>query len=458
MMVKTEKNVLVISYHFYPDIAVGGKRPSALVRALVDAGYKVDVIAKRMDSEAEVLRKKKFSEVRFFSIWKPPLIIDSLWLYLKGSFVFRYFQKRQKAVVLPEENVLDLTGKGERGHETLSAKVRRHILSFQALLSANKMWVLFSILTLLWLKLSNKKYQTIISTSPLDSVHLVGLVANKIFCSVWLMDIRDPMNSWYKNNNVSNSGFRWFIENSLERRYYDKATCITCSSRGLAERLRKTVTPSGKIRLIYNGYDGDLSAPRSRPFHQLRLIFGGMLYIGRNPIPLFEALEKLAYSANVDRSKLVFDLYGECETWNGIDLVDWVERRSLTDIIHFYPKISQEALDKEMEDSALLVSFAQNQPIQTPAKTFDQIAANREIFVFAEKDSDTAALIEENLLGVTIGENDDISLHLERKYDYYVRRGLLFSVSLDSREQFSRVKANEMFVSLVGGLKSSDVD
>jgi len=448
------KNILIISYHFHPSSAIGARRPTKLACSLAEKNN-VTVICKK--TELKVADSQLPSTLDVKAIYQHPGILNPVWFFLKSikAYIKKLMSPNHSEVQATGPKFVQLTKDSyDLENESLAKRVRRYVLSVQSLLDASKSWVALSAVVLLLSKLKRKKIDIVVTSGPTSNAHLLGLLAKKLFGARWVMDLRDPITIWGEIYPWCISQWRRTIEDSLERQYIKQADCIVCTSPSLLLEIENNSPVSkGKLELIYNGFDTTLPDKPIPVSGELRLLYAGALYMNRNPIPMFEATNELILENKIERKKFIFDLYGQCDSWNGVNLIEWISQKGLCDVIQIHGHITQDEVTKKSLCSNVLVNFAQNQPMQIPAKTFDQIAVCKEILLVSEVNSDSAKLIGDNGFGrVSPSDKNSIKSTLEELYLFYVYENNSFSSKLSTRQSFSRVNQNHLYESIINRL------
>jgi len=447
------QNVLLISYHFHPSPAIGARRPTKLANYMVSKDVNVTVICKKND--VTINKDETHSSLSVNAVYQHPGILNPLWLLLKRCK--QNMQRRPQtnsisdSIQPPSEAVQLAKNSYNINDETLAQKIRRYVLSGQALLDASKSWLVLSALFVLFYKIKRKQFDVVITSGPTSNAHLLGLLAKKLFGARWILDLRDPITIWDEIYPWCNSKWRRSIEDALERQYIKQADSIVCTSPSLIIDIEQNFPHErGKTELIYNGFDDPLPESPQGVTGKLKLMYAGALYMNRNPLPLFEAIEELVNEPGVDRALLVFDLYGSCQQWNGIDLINWVKQHKLTDVILIHGSVSPQEVQERSLLSNVLVNFAQNQPKQIPAKTFDQIACCKEVLLISEPRSDSAELIQKQGFGqVANSDKCQLKVILRELYQYYVINCTEYPIGRMNRVLFSRESQNSKYLELI---------
>lgn len=437
--------MLFISFHFYPSNKIGAVRPTEIVKSLYD-DYDVDLISEKVDKKQEELKKNFHFVDTLYSIPDGPKIIDFIWMQIKK---FRGIHKKK----LPETNLKsDLNVEDIPAHTekfSFIARCRQRFFSYQAFLDALKVWTLLAVIRVFWIFLKGRRYDLIVSSGPPFAVNIVALLSSKLFRVPWVMDARDPiiMDSDKASKGITLVGP--VIEKCLEKVYLHSALKIIVTAPSLEVMLQsKYPQCANKISLVFNGFDAPVTGEASDSPGILRMIYGGALYLNRDPIPLFNAVADLLSVTEVDRQKISFDLYGKCDDWRGLDLNEWLRQHGLDDVIKIHGQVSPEEIQRLTKECNVIVNFSQGQPMQIPAKTFEHISMSREILLLSEHHSDAAQLVEKNGFG-RVANTDEILTVLADLYHFYVIDQKKFVSDMDHIMLYSRQNQNRRWLKVV---------
>ena len=441
-------SILILSYHFYPSPTVGAKRVSELACRLRDEGWQVTVLCAPGKRVTELM--ERIRDIEIITVERPPKLYPLL----------AYWPKRfgRGKAASSEEPAAVTFGKGPHAQKSAGRResplawLKRNYHALELTIDDTKLWSVQVLLRALRL---GPRFDGIISSGPPHSVHFAARLLAGLTGAQWIMDLRDPVvctNIWPEQGATA-SALRDRVERWVERTTVRHARGVTVASPGIGSVLVQRVPAvGGKLQVVLNGHDGR-AAPTVWPTGQLRLLYAGSLYLNRNPFPLLEALHDLLNQTTVNRLKVRFRLVGQCERWNGRQLLPWIESMGMGDVVQVLPAVSPIEVAALMRESEVLVNFAQGQPQQIPAKLYDYIASGREMLLIAEADSDAARITRESGAGRIIEPEDHAGLRaaVGELYTFYVARGLAYAPDDDIIDRFSREHQNQRFMNLLAG-------
>jgi hypothetical protein len=232
---------------------------------------------------------------------------------------------------------------------------------------------------------------------------------------------------------------------------------VACASPGITNIINRQYKLPLNIITVLNGYDGTALQLESSPVGRLSMLYTGTLYFNRNPFPLLKAIKSLIDEKKIRREFIKFILIGYCNEWNNISLMEWIETNSVEDVIKVKAPVHISELDPYVEDSNVLVNFAQGQPNQIPAKIYEYIASGREMLLLTDKGSDSEKIVNLSHSGTIVTEFDESNMKCVIKglYDKYVIHEEQYSISQDTIQMFSRDTQNKYYFDAIDSLMKS---
>ncbi len=429
----TKPHALIVSYHFYPSAAVGAKRPSELAKFLESNGYKVSVLrgCEREDAVADVFD----TPIDIYSVKFPRKLVSSLWRKIKPG----------ASIPTTTDSNADSRPADTKHAARSKSEIfwpRRQLRTWMSFLQGDKIWLVKAIIAVYGIP-KNTKFDVIIATGPPVAGYLTGIVAARRFKAPLILDFRDP---WYRHSSQESQQSTTLhplarVEDYLGQMCISHCSGITTASPGTASYTKNSYDLSDQsVDVVLNGYDPDAICESMAPTGRLELLYAGTLYLNRNPFPFLKAIRDFADLPNIDRSKIQFILVGNCNDWNGVELLPWLQEQCLTDIVKIRDAVGHSELGGLISSSNVLVNFAQGQALQIPAKSYEYLVAGRDLILIAEEDSDVARLYSNAGVGLVIPpEDQEKALNaLGILYDAYVTEESGFQASGRSTEIFSR--------------------
>ncbi|MGB5404430.1 glycosyltransferase family 4 protein [Robiginitalea sp.] len=275
---------------------------------------------------------------------------------------------------------------------------------------------------------------TLITTGPPHSMHLIGLKLKGLKRIRWIADFRDPWTSIGYHSALRLSRRATEKHRKLEAAVLNGADAvITTSSQTMREF--KPLTPR-PIHVITNGYFGELNT-KGQPEGPFTISHIGSLLSGRNPVSLWNALKSLS------------DVYPEFKRDLKIELIGPVSPEVLQSIrdqglgAQLYVKDyipHDQALERQRLAQILLlieIDAPQTRGI-IPGKFFEYLAASRPILAIGPEHWEVASLIAECKSGAAFRyeEQQKIERALHTWYQDYKKHNL--TVEAEGVEAYHR--------------------
>ncbi len=244
-----------------------------------------------------------------------------------------------------------------------------------------------------------ERIDALFSTSPLPSAHLIALLLKRSLKRPWVADFRDP---WVEDGAWPRPGsLRYRIESFLEKRVLRAADCITVTTDGLKEHLRRRCPEisAQKIVVIENGFDEedflDVEKQYEPEAGRLIILHAGMVTPEfRDPFPFLEALADLVRAGQIERETVTVRFLGGGpypESSGFAARVDGLGLRGCVEVQTRVPyRLSLASLFQA--DALLLLQDSDDTRHLIPAKAFEYLRARRPILALTTQGA-TAELI-----------------------------------------------------------------
>ncbi|NCF41357.1 MAG: glycosyl transferase family 1 [Bacteroidetes bacterium] len=293
--------------------------------------------------------------------------------------------------------------------------------------------------------ISKHQINTIVTTGPPHSVHLIGMQLKAKHKLKWFADFRDPWTDigYHKNLNLTQKTQQKHIH--LERKVLHTSDHIIVTSEQTKALFSKQTTQP--ISVITNGFDDEIVPPTPLDSN-FTLTHIGALLEQRNPLLLWEVLSELVEENTEFKANFELVLVGEtshavlqsiCSA--GLDFF----LRNKGSVTHL------EAVQYQHKSQVLLLLEANTIEASfiIPGKLFEYLNAHRPIVAIGPKNSDVQTILKDTNTGFYFNYKDKNALktHLLTLFDAYVKQTL--SVSSKNINLFSRKSCTKQLAKIL---------
>jgi glycosyltransferase involved in cell wall biosynthesis len=337
---------------------------------------------------------------------------------------------------------------GRRGLDRLSRQARS--LSTRVLVpDENVAWNLTAIPAALRI-VRSEGIDVVLTTSPPNSVHLIGAAAKRLTGVHWVADLRDSIAS-HPHRRVERAAVRAKekVSMSIARLVARQADVIVAASDAIAEEALG-LEPAGVVTTILNGADfDDFAGLEYRRGDRFRITHTGSFFGKRDPRPFLSALAESGLQDVVAR------FVGDFRAADR----DWAEPLGLGARLELLPHVSRrEALALQRDSDALLLLIpdagGRGQGVLS-GKVFEYLAAERPILAAVPPEGAAAELIRETGAGVVAAPDDVPALTraLTELHEVWASGSLDGTVlSAEDRERLGRGARVEELAEVLRGL------
>ncbi len=258
---------------------------------------------------------------------------------------------------------------------------------------ARKLWVRPSI-SYLAKVIADEGIETIITTGPPHSLHLIGLGLKKKYNIQWVADFRDPWTSIGYHKKLRLTEYARLKHKALEKGVLLKADKIVVTSHTTKTEF-EAITPK-PIKVITNGFDDELQPVALDSEFTISHI--GSLLTGRNPLGFWQALQDLIAENAAFKKVLKVQLAGVVgeevlQTIKDFGLSDYVEQ------LGYLPH--DKVLETQQKSQLLLLLEIDSEETKgiIPGKLFEYLNARRPILAIGPKGWEAGAMVEQHQAG-----------------------------------------------------------
>ena len=328
----------------------------------------------------------------------------------------------------------------------------------QSFLEKTLLWVRGNIFIpdarFLWVKPSVKylkKYieenqiDTIVTSGPPHSLHLIGLQLKKELNVKWFADFRDPWTTigYHKALKLSSSAEK--KHKALEKEVLTTADTIIVTSKTTKTEFQAIT--SQPIEVITNGYD--LEKVSKQPLDEkFTLAHIGSFLSERNPRILWKALKELTKENPDFRRDFQLKLIGAVSQ----EVLDTISEFKLNDYVLNLGYVShQEAVEHQRKSQVLLLIEINSNDTKSiiPGKLFEYMVSERPIIALGPEGSDFAEIITSTNTGVFFlyDELEQLKELLLKYYNLYKEQNL--KVHAVGLQQYSRKSLTEQLTKII---------
>lgn len=286
---------------------------------------------------------------------------------------------------------------------------------------------------------------TIITTGPPHSVHLIGMQLKVKHKLRWYADFRDPWTdiSYHKNLNLTQNTQQKHLK--LERQVLNKSDQIIVTSSQTKQLFSKITQPP--ISVITNGFD-DENVSSIILDSKFSLTHIGSLFDQRNPTLLWNVLSELIEEFPEFKANFQLVLVGNVSA----DIKASMDSAKLTSFLKIVGSVTHnEAIMYQRKTQVLLLIEANTTEASyiIPGKLFEYINANRPILALGPKQSDIPSILKDTQTGKYFDYENGTALktHILELFENYKTNSL--SVASKDIERFSRKNCTKQLVEVL---------
>ena len=231
--------------------------------------------------------------------------------------------------------------------------------------------------------------QTIVTSGPPHSLHLIGYQLQKKVQVKWIADFRDPWTTIGYHKQLKLSVFAEKKHKKLEHQVLNAADAIIVTSKSTKIEFEKlTAKP---ITVITNGFDTENNVKQTLD-SKFSLSHIGSFLSERNPKILWESLSELCVEIENFKNNLQIKLIGAVSDVIFQTITDF----KLTDSVLNLGYISHhDAIAEQQKSQVLLLIEIDSADTKSiiPGKLFEYLVSGRPILAIGPKDSDFAEII-----------------------------------------------------------------
>lgn len=378
--IDTLKNILLISYHYHPDLEIGAQRAVKFAKYLPQFGWRPHILSVHTRYYSHRDNAPLGFDSAVYRTFKLPTPDD---LYRSLKRLFLSMRSNQQATSLASASK---ESAASNPHVVHSSWLKRLLYSLSTTPDSSIGWYIPAVVKALRIT-QQQKFDFIYSSGPPQTCHLVGLTLSRLTGIPWLADFRDPWvfpGSRYDMSLPISEHF----DSRFERETVRQASLVVTNTDEWKDHLIQKYHPwlDQKCSTILNGFDEEdfpaTSHSRDRKDSRtIAFLHAGTLYGGRDPSALLTAAGELLTEGFIAAEEVDFRFYGNNDIdMTGINAI--ISEYSLSNLVSFEAPVNRAAyldLIRNVEVLVLFQSAAAN--VHIPAKAFEYLATGNRILV-----------------------------------------------------------------------------
>ena len=396
------KKILIITYYFPPAGGPGVQRWLKFVKYLPDFGFSPIVYIPE-NPTYPIVDEKLIHEISNTTAIIKNKIFEP---YQLASFFSRNKITKISSGIIPSQK-----------KQTIIDKTLLWIRGNLFIPDARIFWVKPSVKFL-------KKYikehniDTIITTGPPHSLHLIGLKLKNELDLEWIADFRDPWTTigYHKELKLSRYAARKHI--LLENKVLNNADKIIVTSKTTKTEFQ--LITKKPITVITNGYDFNLeNHQKLKPKldNKFSLAHIGSFLSNRNPKILWETLSELLLEISNFAENLEIKIIGKVSE----EVLENISFYKLSTFVNNLGYVSHDvAVENQQKSQVLLLIEINSNDTKCiiPGKIFEYIVSGRPILGIGPKNADFQEILENTKSGIFINYEEKAKLK-QIIIDYY---------------------------------------
>jgi len=197
-----------------------------------------------------------------------------------------------------------------------------------------------------------------------------------------------------------------------------------------------------------NGTDEEVVPPAAAEARSFRVVFGGSIYIDRNPRMVLRAAARVVRQLALEPDRFGLDFIGNADSFGGVPLSCMAQEEGLGAYVRTHRPLPRREAMEFLAQAQMLLSLPQDTPLQIPSKLFEYMQFDAWLLVLAKRGSATEMLLRDTDADVV--EPDDLEgivAALKARYLQFAAGDRPSRIGVDGR--FSRrVQAEALFDTL----------
>lgn len=421
--------VLIITYYWPPAGGPGVQRWLKFVKYLPDYNIEPIIYCPKNPNYA-IIDQGLVHEV--------PKGITVIKQSIKEPYKFANFLSRKSSKSISSGLI------PKKDKQSLLEKFLLYIRGNYFIPDGRKAWVKPSV-TFLSEYIQKNNIETIITTGPPHSLHLIGMHLKQEIGVKWLADFRDPWTTigYHKALKLTKTSQKKHMY--LEQKVLNTADQILVTSEVTKKEFQlKTENP---IEVITNGYDTHY-VPKPVKDLKFSIAHIGSLLSERNPKLLWKSLKELIKENKAFKEAFQLNLIGVVSD----EVLKSIYENDLKEVVNLMGYVDhKEAIKLQMQSRVLLLIEIDSEDTKAiiPGKLFEYMVAESPILAIGPKGSDIEQIIKSTNTGCyfTYDQIHDIKSQILAYFEAYKNNTL--TTSPIGLKQYSRKELTSKLAKLI---------
>jgi glycosyltransferase involved in cell wall biosynthesis len=442
---KSNNRLLLVSYAFPPDIAVGALRWRKFARYAAERKWAFDVIA--LDpGELTKSDPAGLSDLppgtRALGVPHPVHPLIRLHRVLLATR--RRLRSRRGAVAASDTTASD------QGEAATAPPRSRIFQSYLAILdyAHYRLWARRAARATVRV-FDPKLHRVIVTSGPPHMAHEAGRLASIATGLPLVLDLRDPW-TMVEGMQFEGAGSAWLrLSQRYERRTFAHAALIVANTQeARAAMIEAYPAYADRIIAVTNGFDEEEVIPVRDLGRRFLLAFAGNIYFDRSPRALFEGVAKFVKQLGLTPEQFGIELMGNVSHFGGVPLTELARDVGIDGFLTVHgPRPRREAREF-LASAAMLFSVPLGTRLTVPAKVYEYVQYSAWILALSDPGSATAQILRGTTADVVSPSDiDGIAATLRTRYEQF-QRGERPMPLTSHRRLSRRAQANAMFDAL----------
>lgn len=424
-----QKKLLIITYYWPPAGGPGVQRWLKFVKYLPDFNIEPHVYVPQ-NPTYPIVDEGLVSEVSEKAIIIKKPIFEP---YQLASLFSKNKTKKISSGIIPNQKKQSLL-------ERLLLWIRGNVF----IPDARFLWVQPSV-AFLKKYIEDNQIDTIITSGPPHSLHLIGLKLKEEMAVNWLADFRDPWTTIGYHKALKLSAYASNKHKMLESKVLNAADTIIVTSKTTKKEFEALTQQP--IEVITNGYDIENVAKQTLDT-TFSLAHIGSLLSERNPTILWESLSELLHEIPDFKSHFELKLMGALSQEVLQSIADYQLGAYTTNLGYVSHQV---ALEQQRKSQILLLIEIDSKDTQSiiPGKLFEYMVSERPILALGPEGSDFAEIVKETNTGsfFLYHQKEALKAQILNYYQLFLAQNLkVYPVGL---QQYARKNLTQQLAQLV---------